>query len=282
VYPIIEPVNSNSTTRISLDKFSEEGMPFVFVTNPIYGDFVGQEDSLYAAFTLDGPLEEYDNFIPALYVGRDTSILEVNRFNDNYANVFRSVIYTGEPTDDAVKHWCNTDDRIYHHIVKEGKVSAAFVQNIAPARRVMVRDTFNRQTRNSDYPPTELFTDRNTAQGNPNGINWGDYSIQGDYFSDDGGPAHCVALHHIHLSDDGSSLSISHYLSDRQETTADIPGKTIEAVTKLVGDLDGMAPNDTLACEMYQAMAASGHAKTLGYMKRLAILHHLETMLGNE
>jgi hypothetical protein len=282
VYPIIEPISANSTTRISLDKFVEEEMPFVFITNPIHGEFAGDEDSLYAAFTVGGPLDEYDNFIPALYISRNTSILEVNRFNENYANVFRSVIYTGEPTDDAVRHWCSTEDRIYYHIINDGKVSAAFVNNIAPARRVLIRDVFKRQVRNADFPAVEFFTDLNTPEGNPTGVNWGNYSIQGDHYTDEGGPAHGVALHHVHFSESGESLSISHHLSDRHETTEDIPGKVIEAVEKLVADLENVTPSDTDACGLYRNMAESGHAGTLGYMKRLAIMHHIETILGDD
>jgi hypothetical protein len=219
----------------------------------------------------------------ALYINRETSIIQVNKFNENYAAVpFRAVIYLGEPANTAVQNWCGTDDRLYYHIIKDKAVSAGFVQNIAPARRVIIRDSFVRRERNSDYPPMEFFTDQNTTQGNPSGTNWGDYSIQGDFYKETGGPAMTVALHHIHYGEDGESLYISHYLSDRQETTEDIPGKVIEAVRKLVGDLDTLAPNDTLACDEYRIMAESGNAKSLGYMKRLAILQHLETILNDE
>jgi len=34
VIPIIEPVNGNATTRISLDRYVEVSMPFIFICNP--------------------------------------------------------------------------------------------------------------------------------------------------------------------------------------------------------------------------------------------------------
>jgi hypothetical protein len=71
-------------------------------------------------------------------------------------------------------------------------------------------------------------------------------------------------------------------LSDDQQTTANIPGKIIQAVQKLVNNLPTLIPNDTCACHQYQAMAESGHSKGLPYLKRLAIIHHLETIIANE
>lgn len=34
VLPLIEPVKNNPTTRISIDRFVEASMPFVFICNP--------------------------------------------------------------------------------------------------------------------------------------------------------------------------------------------------------------------------------------------------------
>src|SRR5271155_2717578 len=82
VNPIIEPVNANSTTRISLDQYVEADMPFVFVTNPQYGRLHGNEQALHEIFCVNGALAEYENYIPALYIYRDTNIREVNAFNE--------------------------------------------------------------------------------------------------------------------------------------------------------------------------------------------------------
>jgi hypothetical protein len=147
----------------------------------------------------------------------------------------------------------------------------------------LIRDNFIRQERNSDYPTeAEHFTDMNTQAGNLENINWGDYSIIGDEFSEGGGAALAVAIHHIHKSEDTGALEISHFLSEDQETTANVNGKIIQAVKNLVGNLDNLLPNDTCACNIYREMAATEHSHGLGYLKRLAILHHLEIMLADE
>lgn len=283
VVPIIEPVNSNNTTKGSFEKYVEEGMPFLFVANPKHGDYKGRSGDLHDDLLVDSVLSEYDNYIPTIHVNRGTRMQEVNSFNEKYDAPFRAVIYNAEPTVAAVRNWCLTDDRIYHHIFLDGSVSTAFTQNIGATRRVMVRDNFNRQTRNSDYPTeVEHFTDLNTTTGNPENINWGDYSIIGDQFTDGGGAALAVAIHHIHKSESTGALEISHFLSDHQETTANVSGKIIEAVQNLVNNLDGLLPNNTCACNIYREMAESRNSRGLGYLKRLAILHHLELMLADE
>lgn len=89
-----------------------------------------------------------------------------------------------------------------------------------------------------------------------------------------------VTVHHVHFSGrHPGPLDISHFISDRTETTADTPGKIIEAVQKLVAALNHLRPANTDACDEYREMAEAGVSRGLGYLKRLAIQHHLELML---
>ncbi|MGA2686320.1 MAG: sce7725 family protein, partial [Verrucomicrobiota bacterium] len=187
VVPIIEPVNGNDTTKGAIEKYIEEGMPFLFIANPKHGDYKGNGAGLYNDLYAD-MFAEYDNYIPTLHINRGTRIQEVNSFNERYDTPFRAVIYNAEPAVANVRDWCASDDRIYHHIFLDGKVSSAFTQSVTPTRRVLIRDNFNRQVRNSDYPAeVEHFSDMNTPAGNTENVNWGDYSIIGDQYSDGGG-----------------------------------------------------------------------------------------------
>lgn len=279
ICPILELVNDNTTTKNSLDHFVDAEMPFVLVTNPDCGDFKGRVGDFCRSFIEDGPLTEYDNFIAGIHVYPNTTMDDIDRYLGRYGHLFRAVIYGGEPTSSEVHNWCRTDDRIYHHIFMEGLVPTSFVNETPKVRRVILDDKFRKQIRNADYPERELFTDWNTPEGNPDGLDWGDLSIVGDNFSESGGPAYAVAIHHIHQPDEGGSLYINHYLSDRQDTPADPSGKTLEALAKLISDLPGLRPNDTDACDTYREMDATSNAKSLGYLKRLAIMHHLEVIL---
>lgn len=268
ICPILEVVRANGGTRKSLETFAKAGMPFVFITNPEHGDFAGRQQELCNSFVADGPLTKCSSYIPAMYVSRKTSMREVDRYVANYGHLFRAVIYRDEPEVEEVKNWCASDDRIYKHIILNGSVTSTFSDSIPRSRRVTIYDHFKKQIRNADYPDKELFTDLNTTTGNPSNADWGDYSIVGDNFSEQGGPAYAVAIHHISKSESNGALYVNHYLSDRQETTADTPGKIIEATVKLVDDFEHLYPSDTFACKEFREMATTGESHNLGFLKK--------------
>ena len=280
VIPILEPVNSNNTTMISIDKFMEESMPFLFICNPIHGTFAQRPDELINKVISRG-LCDYDNWIPALYVDENTALEELSGFKAGYAEHNLALIYYGSPQQARVRSECATD--IDCHVFVDGRVRQEDIQSIRPRHQVILYDPFRRQQRNANYRnnPCEFFTDKNTLMGNQDDIDFGDFSIVGDHFSETGGPAHAVALHHVHFAEDSRALMISHFVSDRTETRADPSGKTIEAVNHLVEALDTLQPNGTEACEGYREMSRDEHSRGLGYMKRLAIQHHLEVILGD-
>jgi hypothetical protein len=145
----------------------------------------------------------------------------------------------------------------------------------------ITRQTFDVQPklRQDAWATREFFSDMNTAAGNPDGLDFGDFSIVGNYYTDSGGPAYAVTIHHIHFQEDSGPLDISHFISNRTKSRVDTPGKVIEAVEKLVLALNELNPSNTEACDEYRKMANLQVSKGLGYLKRLAIQHHLELML---
>jgi hypothetical protein len=76
------------------------------------------------------------------------------------------------------------DQRITRHVFLAGRVGNNYINAIDSSRRVLISDPFNRQDRNADYPGRELFTEMNIPAGNPPGIDFGDFSIVGNYYTD--------------------------------------------------------------------------------------------------
>ena len=279
IIPIIEPVRANPTTRKSIDQFIEASMPFLFICNPIHGKFSSDHVGLRAAL-IDQALIDYDNWIPSLYVNEQTAIQELDGFIKTYDGDYPlALIYYGQPEQNAV---CKTIDEHYFqwHVIVDHRVPNDYIQSIPAGSCVRVHDQFVRR-RNADYPNTEFFTDLNTVAGNADRTHFGDFSIVGDHYTESGGPAYAVTLHHVHYKEGSRTLYISHFISDRTSTPVDPAGKTIEALNHLVDTLDALQPNNTQACQEYKDMRRSEHAGSLGYMKRMAIKHHLEVMLGD-
>jgi hypothetical protein len=277
VIPIIEPVNANPTTRISLDRYIEASMPFLLICNPLHGDFARRSERLFTQLVSE-VLMEYDRWTPTLQVERESRSAELTAFLNRYREYEVAIIYNGLPASERTLRLLESE-RVIHHIFLNGRVEADYVNGIPQDQRVMMADPFNRQQRNADYPEREFFTDMNTVAGNPGRLDFGDFSMVGNHYTETGGPAFAVALHHIHLQNGPGPLDISHFLSDRRDTAADTPGKIIEAVARLVEALDELRPNDTEACTEYRDMANTEISRGRGYMKRLAIKHHLELML---
>ena len=279
VVPILEPVNANATTRKSMNRFMVESMPFLFICNPRYGEFANNTDGLVAAI-ISQDLSDYDNWIPTLTINEATSLQDLDAFTETYTEYQRALVYDGMPHQDAVLSRIGGAG-IDYHVFMSGRVESSYIDSVPVNNRVFIEDSFRRQTRNADYPVQEFFTDQNTAEGNKDNVDFGDFSIVGDYYSETGGPAHAVALHHIHFGENSHSLYIHHFISDHVDLPVDTPGKTIEAVTHLVEALGNLQPNETRACQEYRTMSRTQNARSLGYMKRLAIMHHLEVILSN-
>lgn len=283
VIPIIDPVNANSATRISIEHFINGGMSFLFVCNPIHGSFLSDscERGKRERQRTSEALSSYDNWTPSLYVNERTrsSLLKsfIAKHGDNHP---LALIYYGRPQGTAAREVIR-NFQFQWHVLIGNRVEREYIRSLDPNSCVWVSDRFNRQIRNAEYPGREFFSDLNTLAGNPNGTHFGDFSIAGDYYTPAGGAAHAVALHHIHYISKGSrALYISHLISDRRETSIDTPGKTFEALSHLVNALPLLHPNTTQACKEYREMANDQEFRGLGYMKRLAIKHHLEIMLS--
>ena len=255
-------------------------MPFLLVCNPIHGKFnddvVGLRENL-----IEQVLTDYDNWTPSLYVDEQTTIQELQSFIDTYGdNKLLALVYYGRPQRNAVRKMIEDSDFEWH-VFMARRVEREYIESVNTSSCVLVSDPFVRRLRNADYPERELFTDLNTVAGNPHRTHFSDFFIVGDYYTETGGPAYAVALHHMHYAEGSRRLEVSHFLSDRIDTAVDTPGKIIEALNHLVDALETLDPSNTQACQEYREMRESAQASGLGYMKRLAIKHHLEVILDN-
>lgn len=255
-------------------------MPFLLICNPIHGKLSDDSDQLNKQVISQG-LSDYDNWIPALHVDEATTLQKFEVFTETYDEYPLALVYYGKPQRSAVCSKIETAN-VAHHVFVNGRVESNYIESIPIHNRVIIVDPFHRKVRNADYPDLEFFTDLNTVEGNSDDVNYGDFSIAGDYYTETGGPAYAVALHHIHFAENSHSLNISHFKSDRTDSQVDTSGKTIEAVNHLAEALDNLRPNNTSACDEYRAISENQTSPGLGYMKRLAIKHHLEVLLGED
>jgi hypothetical protein len=148
------------------------------------------------------------------------------------------------------------------------------------SKRILVRDGFKRQ-RNADYPPVEEFSDLHVTFRDRGMAGFGDFLIVGDVYSESGGPAYAVAIH-LTFIDPGKDdvMYVYHFVSDSKDTPTDPAGKFGQALSKLIKKLDTGTSNllETSAIKEFRELHAKGHFPGLGYVKKLSMKHHIETL----
>jgi hypothetical protein len=210
--------------------------------------------------------------IPTMLIGATTTAALVRQFVRTHAR--HGFVIIGVPTTntDPLQEILRSTPQF---VAIRHKVVRAFAdRNIS----VEIEDNFTRQEKNALYPPDEFHTDRYaTIANDPDYAHFGDYSIQGDQYSEGGGRAHNVALHHIYLSGaNGSDLRIRHYVSGRHR---DISAMWYDALSQLVADLPRLGRisgiNNTSVVSEYRTLNRTRAFPGLGKMKEFAMRHHL-------
>jgi hypothetical protein len=145
---------------------------------------------------------------------------------------------------------------------------------------ILLSDGFERR-RNRNYPPVEPFSDLHVTFGDGGMVGFGDFLIIGDEYAETGGPAYAVAIHLTFIDptkDD--AMFVYHFVSERQDTPTDPAGKFGEALRAMMRKL--AEPNhhifESSAVAEFRNLYARGHFPGLGYVKKLSMKHHIETL----
>lgn len=148
------------------------------------------------------------------------------------------------------------------------------------AKRVLLRDGFERR-RNADHPAVELFSDLHVTYDEEDMEGFGDFLIVGDDYTEGGGPAYAVAIHLTFVDPDKDEVMyIYHFVSTTKDTPTDPAGKFAQALGKLIEKLDSGKSSlfESSAIKEFRDLHKKGHFPGLGYVKKLSMNHHIETL----
>jgi hypothetical protein len=90
-----------------------------------------------------------------------------------------------------------------------------------------------------------------------------------------------VAIHLTFIdSEQDDAMQIYHFVSDSQDTPKDPAGKFAEALAKMIQKIDmpGSKVLQTAAVAEFRTLHKQGHFPGLGYVKKLSMNHHIETL----
>lgn len=278
--PIIEPVREmlGGLARC-LTAISDAGGHAVVVVNPHHGDLSGGGEEL-TGLLRDDDLD-LDGISAGILLKPDTTLAEALKCYKVHAAHAPVLIHAGftDAKGLAEKLGKQTDENC--HVFLDRACGKLYQRHFRQSCRVLVKDGFVRKKRNSEYPLVERFSDLHVIFKEEGMQGFGDFLIVGDDYSESGGPAYAVAIHLTYIDpDQDDAMQIYHFVSTTQDTPKDPAGKFGEALAKMIHVLDkpGSKILETSAVEEFRTLHQQGHFPGLGYVKKLSMIHHIETL----
>jgi hypothetical protein len=276
--PVIEPVKESlgGLQRTLKAVCDEEGSAIVIV-NPYHG--VHAEDGLNISKLLKTEFSTKSDIVAGILLTEDMTVSDAVRCCKQHVGHSLALIHTGFVDAKGLADALGDDMKKIKHLFFE-QCGLLYRKHFAGAHRVLLKDGFERR-RNRDHPPVEPFSDLHVTFPELGMDGFGDFLIVGDEFTEGGGPAYAVAIHLTFIDptkDD--AMFIYHFVSESKDDPTDPAGKFAEALKAMMKKLAG--PNhhifESTAVKEFRELHKREHFPGLGYIKKLSMKHHIETL----
>lgn len=277
--PIIEPVKEAlGGLERTLKAVCDAGGRAVVIVNPHHGDLA--EDGEGIAELLNGAFRERREIEVGILLKEDTSIADIQACIDRHAEATVAFVHAGFTDSTALVAALGDRARQGRHAFFEPHCGKLYRKHFAGAQRTLLRDGFKKR-RNADHPEIEIFSDLHVTYDEEGMDGFGDFLIVGDDYSESGGPAYAVAIHLTFIDPDkDNQMYIYHFVSRRKDTPTDPAGKFAEALEAMMRKLrePGSKIFESSAVAEFRELHAKKHFPGLGYVKKLSMKHHIETL----
>jgi hypothetical protein len=278
--PIIEPVKDVlSGLHKALNAVVEVGGRAIVVVNPHHGDLSG------AGAPLTELLRTKYLGLPGISAGillrQDMTLNEVLVCIEKHKAHTPVLIHAGFSEAKALAERLGELTKDQSHVFFEAFCGKLYQKHFKAAHRILLRDGFQRK-KNREYDLLEPFSDLHATFKDEGMDGFGDFLIVGDEYSESGGPAYTIAIHLTFIDPDQDDLmQIYHFKSERQDTPTDPAGKFAEALAEMMRILGAPGSSKVLetdAVKEFRSLYEKGHFPGLGYVKKLSMQHHIETL----
>lgn len=277
--PIIEPVKETlSGLDRALTAVCEAGGAAIVIVNPYHGDHA--EDGAGISALLKSKYLGKGAISAGILLNERTSkadALACFAAHQDHRPVF---VHAGFTEGKALAEDLADVLSDTQHVFFEKHCGTLYRKHYRGSRRVLLRDGFERR-RNADHPAVELFSELHLTFQDDGMDGFGDFLIVGDDYSEGGGPAYAVAIHLTFINPEKDDVMyIYHFVSDTKDTPTDPAGKFAQALAKLIRKLDSGASHlePTSSIAVFRDLHAKGHFPGLGQVKKLSMIHHIETL----
>jgi len=277
--PIIEPVREalKGLERALTEICKAEGNAIVIV-NPFHGDHA--EDGVSISKLLDNVFLNR-GITAGILLHNDMDTADVLACYEKHKAHSPAFIHAGFTEARALAEKLGDGLADTRHVFFEKHCHKLYRRHFkGAAKRVLLRDGFERR-RNADHPAVELFSDLHVTYDDEDMDGFGDFLIVGDDYTEGGGPAYAVAIHLTFIDpDEDDVMYIYHFVSTTKDTPTDPAGKFAQALDKLVNKLNSGTSKlfESSAIKEFRDLHKKGHFPGLGYVKKLSMSHHIETL----
>jgi hypothetical protein len=277
--PIIEPVKEAlKGLERSLTAVCDAGGHAVVIVNPHHGDH--SEDGISISSLLEKDFFGKEAIAAGVLLKKDMTLEEAVACYEKHKGHKMSFIHAGFAEAKALAEKIGEELPTTRNAFFEAHCGKLYRKHFAGSQRILLRDGFKKR-RNADYPSLEEFSDLHVTFGEEGMNGFGDFLMVGDDYTEGGGPAYAVAIHLTFIDPDkDDAMFIYHFVSTTKDTPTDPAGKFGEALTKLIGRLDSGTSKllETSAIKEFRDLHEKGHFPGLGYVKKLSMKHHIETL----
>jgi hypothetical protein len=277
--PVIEPVKEGLTgLEKALSAVVNAGGRAIVIVNPHYGDLSGAGEPLTAL--LKERFSDKRGISAGILLKQHMNPDEALECYQAHSAHTPVLIHAGFTEAKALSQRLGKPSKDQYHIFLDRYCGKLYQKHFKGAHRVLLKDGFQRK-RNRDYEFIESFSDLHAAFDEEGMDGFGDFLVVGDDYIESGGPAYAVAIHLTFIDpDQDNSMLIYHFKSERQDTPTDPAGKFAEALEEMMATLDDPESKvlETNAVKEFRSLHKQGHFPGLGYVKKLSMNHHIETL----
>ncbi|MBQ0076874.1 MAG: sce7725 family protein [Bacteroidales bacterium] len=284
ILPILEPVNSqNNALILTINALMKVGQKFALVLNPMDGMFKHPT----VRFTLldECPLlrDKREMWVPAFICNRDLENVENLIIEEGYEHVML-IHPTGFNVENEKALEILRKPQVEYIVNNFGSSTSRRTGRILKdtgKKIIRLDDMFNTQQRNADYLNNvdELFSEEWYYYKEEGGLDgFSDYTSVQKELTEGGAMPYALAIHLTYLHSD-DQVYIHHFVSDSNDTQADVRGKFCEAAIK-VRDFYIDKPHTTPIDDIIERSGSREGYPGLGYLKKVSIKNHLELMLS--
>ncbi len=277
--PIIEPVKESLTgLKRALDTLQGTGASAVLILNPHHGHHSADSKAIHALFREQ--LEGNDSVSVGIALTENGTLQATEALLQEYEDREVTLVHAGFSQGRQLAQRLTDFQNVARHVFVGKYCGKLYQRHFRRQQRVLLKDGFVRR-RNRDYPTEEFFSDLHAVYEEEGMNGFGDFLIVGDDYSEEGGPAYAVAIHLTFIDPErDGEMRVFHFLSERQDTPTDPAGKFAESLLKLVYEIEkpGTHLLRTSAVEKFLDLHQRGHYPGLGFVKKLSMQHHLETI----